>query len=212
MPEGATAALAAIGWRVHSGWAVQIALAGPVRAPAVIERRRVELVDPAVPGAAQPYHAARTLSLGEAESWLGRCREATLLLAAQAIQEAAGGLRRQGYRAVACGLLDSSARPLPALAAVLASHALVHTAEGELFRDALAAAARAAGLPVIRAKERDLLDRGAALAGLTPDEVGGHLAALGATLGPPWRQDEKLATLAAWLALAGAVAARDGQA
>jgi hypothetical protein len=198
---------AAIGWRVHSGWASQIALAGPLRAPAVLERRRVELVDPAGPGAAQPYHAARLLPLDEAERWISRCRESTLRLARQALQATGHDLRRQGYRAVACGLLDSSARPLPAFAAVLASHALVHTAEGELFRDALAAAARADGLPVARLRERDLAGRCAAMPGITPEHIRRHLAELGTILGPPWRQDEKLATLAAWLALASTPAA-----
>jgi hypothetical protein len=187
---------------VHSGWASQIALAGPLRAPAVVERRRVDLVDPAGPGATQPYHAARLLPPDEAEHWIGRCRDATLHLARQALHATLESLRRQGYRAVACALLDSSARPLPSFAAVLASHALVHTAEGELFRDALAAAARADGLPVARLRERDLLGRCAAMPGITPEHLQRRLAELGAALGPPWRQDEKLATLAAWLALA----------
>jgi hypothetical protein len=195
---------AAIGWRVHSGWASQIVLTGLLPAPAVVERRRIDLVDPADPGATQPYHAARPLPLDEAERWLRRCREATLHLARQALHATGDDLRRQCCRAVGCGLLDSSARPLPGLAAVLASHALVHTAEGELFRDALAAAARADGLPVTRVRERDLLDRCAAMPGITPEHVQRHLAELGSTLGPPWRQDEKLATLAAWLALAAA--------
>ena len=38
--------------------------------------------------------------------------------------------------------------------------------------------------------------------GLSADELTRRLAEFGRTLGPPWRQDEKLATLAAWLALA----------
>jgi hypothetical protein len=195
---------AAIGWRVHSGWASQIALAGPLAGPTVIERRRVELVDPAVPGSRQPYHAARVLPLAEAERWIAHCLDATRRLARRELAATIDGLRRQGYRTVACGLLDSSARPLPALAAVLASHALVHTAEGELFRRALVDASQGEALPVTRVRERDLLDHGAATLGIAPDRIQQHLARIGATLGPPWRQDEKLATLIAWLALAAA--------
>lgn len=194
---------AAIGWRAHSGWAALIAVAGPLRAPVVVERRRVELVDRALPGAAQPFHAARDLPPAEGERFVARCREASLRLARQATAATAEALRRGGYRLTACGLLQSSARPLPELAAVLASHALVHTAEGELFRGVLAAAAADHGLAVLRVKERELRERCTIGLGVGAGDLDRRLAELGRALGPPWRQDEKLATLAAWLALAG---------
>jgi hypothetical protein len=194
-------AAAAIGWRAHSGWAALVAVAGPLAAPVVVERRRVELVERTAPGAAQPYHAARDLPPAEAERFVGRCRDASLSLARQATAATAEALRRGGFRLAACGLLQSSARPLPAFAAVLASHALVHTAEGELFRDVLAVAAGEHGLAVLRVKEREILDRCAAGLGVAAGDLERRLAELGRALGPPWRQDEKLATLVAWLAL-----------
>ena len=193
---------AAFGLRVHSGWAALVAVAGPRAAPAVLARRRIELVDRAVPGGSQPFHAARLLPLDAAQELLGGSLDGATRMAQDALAAAAGELRRQGHEVIACGVIQSSARPLPALAAVLASHALVHTAEGELFRDALAAAADGQGVPVLRIRERELLDRCTAQLGLDAAGVERHLAALGRRLGPPWRQDEKLATLAAWLALA----------
>jgi hypothetical protein len=193
---------AALGCRVHSGWAALIAVAGPLAAPVVLERRRIELVDRTIPGGAQPFHAARLLNLDEARQLTSRSLEGATRLARAALGAAAGLLRRQGSEVTAFGLIQSSARPLPPLAAVLASHALVHTAEGELFRDALAAAAADLGLSVLRVKERDLLDRCAARPGIAAGDVERRLADLGRALGPPWRQDQKLATLAAWLALA----------
>ena len=199
---GAPAPVAAFGCRVHSGWAALIAVAGPLAAPAVLARRRLELVHAAAPGGAQPFHAARLLSLDEARQLIGRGREAATRAARVALAAAAGELRRQAIDITALGLIQSSARPLPELAAVLASHALVHTAEGELFRDALAAAAADHGLAVLRVRERDLRDRCAARLGIAAAGLEGRLADLGRALGPPWRQDEKLATLAAWLALA----------
>jgi hypothetical protein len=199
-------ARAAVGWRAHSGWASLIAVGGAPEAPQVVARQRVELADAAIHGAAQPFHAARGLELAAAERLVGRCRDATLRLAGRALRETVDVLRRQGYEIAACGLLLSSARPLPPFAAVLASHALVHTAEGELFRAALAAAATAQGLPVVRVKERELLVRCTAELRLGEEVLRRRLADLGRTLGPPWRQDEKLATLVAWLALASASA------
>lgn len=199
---------AALGLRVHSGWAALIALSGPLATPAVLARRRIELVDRDSPGGNQPFHAARGLPLEAAQELVGRALDGATRMARGALAAAAGELRRQGAGRIACGILQSSARPLPSLAAVLASHALVHTAEGELFRDALANAAAAEGvgarraLRVLRIKERELLDRCTARLGVPPGDLERHLAGLGRTLGPPWRQDEKLATLAAWLALA----------
>jgi hypothetical protein len=168
----------------------------------VLARRRIELVDRASPGGNQPFHAARGLSLDAARQLVGRALDGATRMARGALAAAAGELRRQGAGRLACGILQSSARPLPSLAAVLASHALVHTAEGELFRDALATAAAGQGVPVLRIKERELLDRCTARLGVAAGDVARHLAELGRMLGPPWRQDEKLATLAAWLALA----------
>jgi len=199
---GGVPAAAACGFRVHSGWAALVAVAGPPAAPAVLARRRIELVDEASPGGAQPFHAARLLPLDAAQRLVDRGLDSATRMARGALAAAAGDLLRQGRHLLACGLIQSSARPLPAFAAVLASHALVHTAEGELFRDALAAAAASQGVAVLRVRERELLARCAARVGLAAGDLERHLAALGRALGPPWRQDEKLATLAAWLALA----------
>ena len=51
------AAPAAVGFRVKSGWATGVLLAGPASAPRALDRRVVELSDPAVPTSRQPYHA-----------------------------------------------------------------------------------------------------------------------------------------------------------
>ena len=85
-----------------------------------------------------------------------------------------------------------------------ASHALIHTAEGELFRKALVNASERYGLPVTGVKERELFDRGTVDLHIPVDKLKRHVAELGRAIGPPWRQDEKLAALAGWVALAAA--------
>ncbi len=35
---------ATLGFRVHSGWAAAVALCGPLDAPVVVDRRRIQLV------------------------------------------------------------------------------------------------------------------------------------------------------------------------
>jgi hypothetical protein len=202
LKEAAMNEAAAIGFRPHSGWACLIAVAGPVAAPHLIERRRIELADRATRGSVQPYHFAEEMDLKKAERWIEQCLNTSERLAREAIAATVDKLRQQGYGVKSCGLVRSSARPLPELAHVLASHALIHTAEGEMFRDALTRASTHHGLSVLGVKERELFDRCTTDLGMAQEETESRLAELGRMLGPPWRQDEKFATLVAWLALA----------
>ena len=47
---------AAVGFAVKSGWAVAVLVSGSGKSPSLADSRRVELSDPAVPAARQPYH------------------------------------------------------------------------------------------------------------------------------------------------------------
>jgi hypothetical protein len=205
---------AALGLRAHSGWAALVAVAGSLRSTAgppapsmtsvpgaacVIIRRRIELAAPGIPK--QPYHAAAELGLAEAEELLRRCADGARSLAQDALRTVIDELQGRNHEVVGCGILLAAGRPATTLANTLASHALIHAAEGELFRDALVHAAETLGLPVARVRERDLFARGAAEFGLSVDELERRVTAMGRVLGPPWRQDEKSAALVGWLAL-----------
>lgn len=192
---------AALGFRAHSGWAALVAVAGTPRSPAVLFRRRIELVDPAVPGAKQPYHEAEGKSLPKAREIIRRCSQDANRLARKAFREAVAELEKNGHRVVGCGLLLASGRPLPPLEAILVSHALIHAADGELFRDALARAGADSGVPITRVREKELLPRVTAELRISADELKLAIRELGRSLGPPWRADEKYAALAGWLAL-----------
>jgi hypothetical protein len=191
----------ALGFRAHSGWATMVAAGGPRAEPGVLRRLRVELAAD-YPGSRQPFHAAEGRELKKAAALIQRSTEAARTLASRAFREAIAGLQREGHEVVACGLLLAAGRPLPALPQILASHALIHAADGELFREALVHASRGCGLEVTAVKERELMDRAAAALRVPAPELKSRVDAMGRPLGPPWRQDEKLATLVAWLSLA----------
>jgi len=195
---------AALGVRAHSGWAALVVVAGPPASPAAIERRQLDLAIPGLSGAKQPYHAARQLALESAAQLVERSAAEAELRAEHGLRAAIDDLAAQGYEVAGYGVLLGSGRPLPPLAATLASHALVHSAEGELFRCALVRAGERCGLPVTAVRERELYTLGAVELGIPAAELQRRLAALGKSLGPPWRQDEKHAALVAWLALAAA--------
>ncbi len=197
-------ARAALGFRAHSGWAALVAVAGSPRSPRVLDRRRIELAEPGIPGSKQPYHAAEPLELNDAEALVGRCAKATDLLAHQGLRTVVEDLKKRGHDLVGAGILLASGRPATSLAATLASHALIHTAEGEFFRNALIKASESLRLPVTRVKERELFAQAEAELHVHANELQRRLNELGRQLGPPWRQDEKFAALVAWLALASA--------
>lgn len=120
--------------------------------------------------------------------------------------EIAALVRDLGERGDAPGwavILDSSGRQGASLEAILASHALIHTADGNLFREALASACARSGLRVERVKQRELFERVARALCASRERLERRVVELGRPLGPPWGVDQKSAAAAAWLALAG---------
>lgn len=191
----------AIGFRAHSGWAAMVVLAGNIRSPMVVRRSRLELANPGNPCPVQPYHAAQKMELKEAEAYIAGFTQAAENLATQAIRIVIQKLRKEGYQAAGCGIVSGSGRPIPTVEAALASHPWLHKAEGELFRSAVIRAAKRCRLPIYGVREKLALSMGADKLGFNLVTLQSHLADLGRSIGPPWGQDQKLATLVAWLAL-----------
>lgn len=189
---------AALGFRSHSGWAALVAVSGPAAEPSMVVRRRIELSSQTP---RQPFHAAEGRPFVAAENLIRRSVDEATSLAERAVREAVAELRATGHEPVASGLLLAAGRPLPGLRDILASHALIHAAEGELFRDVLRQASRRCGLRVAEVRERDLEELAARALRRSAAELGRRLAEWGKALGPPWTQDEKRAALVAWLAL-----------
>jgi len=193
---------AAIGFRVHSGWAAVVAVCVDRGAPVVLARQRVHLVETFTYEFRQPYHTAEKMLEGQAREFISRMRTESRRLAYRAVQELESRTQEQGVKLTRCGLLLASGRPLPVLEKILASHALIHTADGELFREALLRASARRRLRAFTIKEKELLDRAGQVFRAKPNELMRRVTELGRPFGAPWSQDEKFATLAAWLALA----------
>jgi hypothetical protein len=141
------------------------------------------------------------MQLAEAEAFLDRCRAAARRMAETAIREAVAQLAGKGYTVAGACVLLGSGRPATSLAATLRSHPMIHTAEGDFFRDALKAGCESCGLPVLGVKEKELVRQAAVALSIAPDHLQLRAAELGKSIGPPWRQDEKLCAIAGWLAL-----------
>jgi hypothetical protein len=193
---------AAIGIRMHSGWGALVAVANSAGTVEVIERRRVAITTPGTPGANQPYHFAENFELQEAEKFLGNCFAASRHLALAAVRDVVGELRGRKYRVVGSAVLLASGRPLPPLAKILASHAIIHAAEGEFFREAFSKACEDLDLSVTGLRERNLDECVQKTFGKSATRMLQQFSTLGRTLGPPWTKDQKTAALAALIVLA----------
>jgi hypothetical protein len=180
---------------------VLVAVAGPAAEPTAVLRRRVTL---SARTPRQPFHAAEGLAFAAAEDLVRRATNEAEVLAEQAVREVVAELRAAGRAPLVAGLLLAAGRPLPGLREVLASHALIHAAEGELFRDVLRCASRNCGLALVEAGERQLEERASRSLRRPTAQIQRRLAGWGKALGPPWTQDEKRAALVAWLALSEA--------
>ncbi len=191
----------ALGFRVHSGWTALVAVCLDKGAPCVLARERIHLVETFTYELRQPYHTAGKMPLDKAGAFILRVQTQARELAYRAIHDLQSELRKQGCDLGRSGLVLASGKPLPSLDKILASHALIHAGDGELFRAAIIHACERCGLKMESIKERELLERAGQSFRRKPAELLRCVTELGRALGSPWSQDEKFATLAAWLAL-----------
>jgi hypothetical protein len=187
---------AALGFQMHSGWGVLVAVSQNANTVTLLDRRRIVVADPEERGAIQPYHFAAQLESAAQEKHLAQCAASSCRLAATAIVEVTRELDERHYRIVGAAILLASGRPLPPLAKILAAHPLIHTAEGEFFRQAVRQACEDLQIPVTAIRMRELDAMANKASALQRSSAG-----LGRTMGPPWTKDHKTAALAAALVL-----------
>ena len=191
---------AALGFQARTGWAALVAVAGPLDQPVVADRRRVELVDDEVP--AHVYHAAQKAGPADAGALVRKAERTARALSRTAVRTVARDLGKAGFEIVGIGLGVAEPHPPAKLEDVLASHALVHAAEGELYRHALIRAGESCRLPVACLPRKALATHAAKELGLRGIQMQAQLTRMGREIGPPWRQEQKEAALAAWVSLA----------
>jgi hypothetical protein len=190
----------AIGIRVKSGVGIGVVAAAPIASPRVLDRVEIELADRDKPELRQPYHHG-----------MGRLEEDTRLIAtrtcaidrttAHNVREWLRRLDREGYAVHRVGLVVGSVIDP---ATVGSPHIRAHAFEGRLFRRVLECAFEEHSLPPAVFVERRAFADAVATLRHPESAIRERLATMGkeAARKWPWRVDEKLAALAAWLVLA----------
>jgi hypothetical protein len=130
------------------------------------------------------YHAIEQweLSIRDGQALLGKVRRAASTAAVKAMKAAI-----RAHDAETVGVVGKVRNVPDDLARILASHALLHAAEGGLYEEVLIDAAAKVGLPAMLVEERTI-------------EISAALDSAKKTLGAPWQKDHKLAAAAAFVA------------
>ncbi len=189
---------ASIGFRVKTGRAIGVVVAGPAASPRVVKRCDVELCDFRNRWTRQPYHAPLELPEEQAAGIVREATAAVRSLGTRAVRRLAAELAAEGYRVQSIGLVVGSDIDPTKLGNL---HVRAHALEGRLYRGALERGAAACRLPCFALVERSAYQHAATALGKPPAHLKRAVAALGGAV-KPWRAEEKTATLAAWLGLA----------
>jgi hypothetical protein len=166
----------------------------------VVDRRRLELVEPGIPS--QPYHhEAVGMPLEEAEQLVARVRESVRRTTLARVAALRDELQPQ-YTIVAVTLRNPPLSYVPVtVAEAHESYPVMCRADAMLYHDALCNAARALGLPLQLHDRGEEVERAAARLGVSLEEVERFLEAAGKSLGPPWHKEHRLAAAAAMAVL-----------
>ena len=153
----------------------------------LLGRWALDLTEGLVP--VQVWHAVADLPASQAEAVVRRATDTVREVAVRRLRDVVAEIGAADIVGVVVGDF-----PVPeSTRAVLASHTLMHAAEGQLYRDALLDAAASLGIPGVGVPRKQAAARLAA-------DLADPVRALGVTAGRPWRKEHKLAAVAALLA------------
>lgn len=182
----------AIGLRAMRGGSVAVAVEG-ARAPRLVLSAFLATAADGDRVAHEPYHVAFETP-AKAAAIVAEGRERQDRMALESLDEI---VRRLSTKPAAAALLVNRAgwvTDLLQYSLMSPEHPAV--AEGLAVRDALRFALARRGIATIEMDEKSLPD-------LTPADANARLKEMGAAAGKPWRKEQKLAALAAWMALKG---------
>ncbi|GAA0315140.1 hypothetical protein GCM10009087_26970 [Sphingomonas oligophenolica] len=158
----------------------------------------------------EPYHVAAEMARGpdggasaQAAAAVAEGRRRQDMCAAAGLGDIIDTLRTAGSEPVVAALLVNRAGWISDLldySLAFADHPPV--AEGLAVRDALRFAFGRLGIDVMEMDEKSLGESASKQLGLESADIDARLKTLGTTVGKPWRKEQKLACLAAWVAVA----------
>ena len=203
--------LAALGLRAQRGGAVAVGIAIAAGEPRILISRTLETSTPGDRLSLQPYQLAAGMPRGpqgqataEAAAAVAEGRRRQDQIAAENLRDLVRELHDAGCGPVVAALLINRAGWITDLldySLAWPEHGPV--ADGLAVREALRFACRECGVEIVELDEKSLPEQAVQALGLSRDQIDARLTALGVSAGRPWRKEQKLACIAAWVAAAG---------
>jgi hypothetical protein len=158
-------------------------------------------------GSLEPFHVAAEMprlkdgsASAAAKAVVAAGRKRQEALAVTGLREILAGLKVQGISVGAVVLLVNRAGWMDDLLAYsLMDPGHPPVAEGLSVREAMRVALRKLRLDASEVDEKSLPDLASKVLGLTPGAIEAQIKVLGTSAGRPWRKEQKLACLAAWV-------------
>jgi len=159
----------AIGFRVKTGRATAVVMAGPASAPRVLSRRSLQLWDPAIPRIfINLGHTDFELPPDESARIVPIALKAVDRVALSALRELLDEVRSTHGSIVGVALVAGSSTDPES---IHNPHMRAHAREGQLFPQALAAAAKTMRIPAVTLVESEVFTSAAAKLGKSPDAI-----------------------------------------
>jgi len=176
----------------HAGWAHVVCVAAPDGVPAVLERRRLTLIERGLP--TMPYHhESLALPVDAANALIARVRGSIEACSSGALGALVAELA-SSYTIVALAIRQPPFPELPeSVTAVRASYPLQCAADGMMYQLALCRAARELGLEVHLFRRGQEAARAADRLGVTTDAIQSFVSGRGRPAGPPWTEEHRRA-------------------
>jgi hypothetical protein len=187
-----------IGLKARTGKAIVVVMGGSTVSPRVLKRTELIVTDPGMPATSQPFHEVMDMPWNEATEVVKPFTAAIEKVATTVLSGLVRDLRAAGLRVSAVGIAGSADRVLEKIGN---PHIRAHAAEGILFRQVLESAAKANRLRPRTFGEKGIEDLAALELGITVAKLKQHLSELGRSAGAPWRSEQRIASIAAWLTL-----------
>jgi len=185
----------------HAGWAYVVCVAAPTRVPAVVERRRLTLIDAGLP--TLPYHH-ESIGMPEdkANALIARVQRSIAACTSRALREVVAELSPV-HPVVALAIREPPFPGLPdTVVPVRQSYRLQCAADGMMYQLALCRAAHDVGLEVDLCRRGEETVRAAARLAVHADDVASFVSGAGRPSGPPWTEEHRRAYAAGIAALA----------
>lgn len=187
-----------VGVAGHNGWAIFVSVTIREGQPAVIDRRRVSLIESGLPN--QPYeHDTQGLDSTRADELVREVQESSLHCAERELARLQSG--KIGNIA-AIAVRDAPLPNLPTSVAVAhASYPVMVRADAMIYHEAVTKAAANLGIPIEAIQRGKEHQRAAEVLKTEPEYLNRWLTGLRESLGPPWQKDHRDATARAIVGL-----------